>query len=213
MKNKNLTNKNSTVKVAIVCAAIGWICWSAANFCQAQTQPANPSGLSPDLQEVVKLSQEQMSDDVITNYIKNSGKTYTLTADDLIYLKDQKVSQGVISALEQTANDGTGQNSSPTNFPSLSPNLNSGLIACYPFNGDANNASGNGVMELYTIRRHLLLGRFPAPKQFILLDRASLAPVGNMSPFLQLNFLATMPSQFHCGQTFKARAQLMQERW
>ena len=102
MKNVNLT-KRIQPWVAIVCAAIGWICWSAANFCQAQTQPANPSGLSPDLQEVVKLSQEQMSDDVITNYIKNSGKTYTLTADDLIYLKDQGVSQGVISALEQSA--------------------------------------------------------------------------------------------------------------
>ena len=91
------------MKTALACAAIGWICLSAGNFCQAQTQPANPSGLSPDLQEVVKLSQEQMSDDVVINYIKNSGKTYTLTADDLIYLKDQGVSQGVISALEQTA--------------------------------------------------------------------------------------------------------------
>ena len=123
MKNVNLTNKNSTVKVAIVCAAIGWICWSAANFCQAQTQPANPSGLSPDLQEVVKLSQEQMSDDVVINYIKNSGKAYTLTADDLIYLKDQGVSQGVISALEQMASSSVAaaNQTSATNISTATP--------------------------------------------------------------------------------------------
>jgi len=118
-----MKNKISTLKTALACVAIGWMCWSATNFCQAQTQPANPSGLSPDLQEVVKLSQEQMTDDVITNYIKNSGKTYTLTTDDLIYLKDQGVSQGVISALEQTASSNVisaGQTSS-TNIPTATP--------------------------------------------------------------------------------------------
>jgi hypothetical protein len=116
-----MKNKISTLKTALACVAIGWMCWSATNFCQAQTQPANPSGLSPDLQEVVKLSQEQMTDDVITNYIKNSGKTYTLTADDLIYLKDQGVSQGVISALEQTASSNVISAASTSPVPTPSP--------------------------------------------------------------------------------------------
>jgi hypothetical protein len=116
-----MKNKISTLKTTLACVAIGWMCWSATSFCQAQTQPANPSGLSPDLQEVVKLSQEQMTDDVITNYIKNSGKTYTLTADDLIYLKDQGVSQGVISALEQTASSNVISAASTSPVPTPSP--------------------------------------------------------------------------------------------
>jgi serpin B len=63
----------------------------------------NQSGLSSDLQEVVTLSQKHMPDDVITNYIKNSGKSYKLSTDNIIYLNSQGVSQGVISALVHTA--------------------------------------------------------------------------------------------------------------
>ena len=98
-----MKNKNSTLKTAIACAAIGWMCWSPANVCQAQTPPANSSGLSPDLQEVVKLSQAKMGDDVIKNYISSAGKSYRLSADDIIYLNSQGVSPGVISALQTTA--------------------------------------------------------------------------------------------------------------
>jgi serpin B len=63
----------------------------------------NQTGLSSDLQEVMTLSHQQMDDDVITNYIKSTGKSYKLSADDIIYLNSQGVSQGVISALLQTA--------------------------------------------------------------------------------------------------------------
>ena len=103
MKSKKLTTMRATMKVALACVAIGWMCWSAGNTCNAQTPPSN---LSPDLQEVVKLSQEKMSDDVITTYIRNSGKTFKLGADEIIYLNSQGVSQGVISALLQTASSG-----------------------------------------------------------------------------------------------------------
>ena len=87
------------LKIALACAALSWFCWNPANVCQAQT-PA--SGLSPDLQEVVRLSQAKMPDDVIKNYIASSGKSYRLSADDIIYLNSQGVSAGVISALQTT---------------------------------------------------------------------------------------------------------------
>jgi len=133
MNNRKPTHRNLTVKAALACAAIGWMCWGAVDFCNAQTQPANPSGLSPDLQEVVTLSRQQMGDDVITNYIKSSGKSYKLSADDIIYLKNQGVSQGVISALLQTASLGSspaGQNPSsapPITLPA-SPQTSSGPV-------------------------------------------------------------------------------------
>ncbi len=54
-------------------AVLGWFCCISGNPALGQTPPAN---LSPDLQEVIKLSQQKMSDDIITSYVKNSGKTY-----------------------------------------------------------------------------------------------------------------------------------------
>ena len=110
MKIKNLINLKATMKVALVCVVIGGMCLCVSN---AQTQPANPSGLSPDLQEVIKLSKAKMPDDVIKNYISSTGKSYKLTADDIIYLNSQGVSPSVISAL-QTA-------SSPTPSPVAPP--------------------------------------------------------------------------------------------
>ena len=107
MLENDMKNKNSTLKTAIACIAIGWMCWSAANFCQAQTPPANPSGVSPDLQEVIKLSQAKMPDDVIKNYISSAGKSYRLSADDIVYLNSQGVSPGVISALQTASSANT----------------------------------------------------------------------------------------------------------
>jgi hypothetical protein len=80
------------------CLAIGWLCWSGQSAGLAQTAPAN---LSPGLMEVVKLAQAHMSDDIISSYIKNSGTAYSLSADDIIYLNSQGVSQNVIAVLQQ----------------------------------------------------------------------------------------------------------------
>ena len=42
-----------------------------------------------------------MGDDVILAYIKNSGASYNLSADDILYLNTQGVSKPVLSALLQ----------------------------------------------------------------------------------------------------------------
>jgi hypothetical protein len=83
---------------AVACAAIVFLCWT-----NGRAQAVDPSNLSPDLQEVVKLSHARMPDDVIENYINSSGKAYHLSADDIIYLNGQGVSPAVIRVL-QTAN-------------------------------------------------------------------------------------------------------------
>ena len=85
--------------IGVACIITGAICWNGGNTCQAQT----PASLSPGLQEVLKLTKAQMGDDVIVNYVKSSGKSYELSADDLIYLNSQGVSQGVISALQSAS--------------------------------------------------------------------------------------------------------------
>lgn len=104
--------KNLTLSIVTACAAIACLCWDPGNVCRGQ----NPApGLSPDLQEVVKLTQAKMGDDVIKNYISSTGKTYRLSADDIIYLNSQGVSPGIISALQSTAA------ASPTPPPAVAP--------------------------------------------------------------------------------------------
>jgi hypothetical protein len=91
---------------------------AAGTDANAQTTPAN---LSPDLQEIVKFAQAKMSDDVILAYIKNSGKVYHLSGDDMIYLNSQGVSQPVLSALLQTAGSAPAPAPSPSPSPAPAP--------------------------------------------------------------------------------------------
>src|ERR1700761_5804975 len=93
MNWKALNPASMSLKIVLAALAIGWMSCVAG---RAQTPSA-------DLQEVVKLSQAQMADDVITTYIRNSGKNYTLSANDLIYLKSHGVDQTVISTLQSVA--------------------------------------------------------------------------------------------------------------
>jgi hypothetical protein len=94
---QTLTNYKARIVAGVACSIIGAICWGGGSTCRAQA----PANLSPGLQEVVKLSKAQMGDDVIVGYINKSGTTFHLTADDIVYLKDQGVSQPVIAALLQ----------------------------------------------------------------------------------------------------------------
>ncbi|HEV2455559.1 MAG TPA: DUF6600 domain-containing protein [Verrucomicrobiae bacterium] len=94
--------KSLILSFASVCLS----CLLTGVACEGQTVPAD---LSPDVQEVITLSRQHMDDSVITNYIASTGKSYKLSADDIIYLNGQGVSQAVISALLATANNPAAQ--------------------------------------------------------------------------------------------------------
>ena len=55
--------------------------------------------LPPGVEDVVKLSRAGLSDQIILSQIRNNGAGYNLTADQIISLKNQGVSQPVINAL------------------------------------------------------------------------------------------------------------------
>jgi hypothetical protein len=95
---QTLNNYRTRLVIGIACIAIGMICWNGGNTCQAQT----PANLSSDLQDIVKLAQAKMPDEVILATIKNSGKVYKLSVDDILYLNSQGVSTPVISALQHS---------------------------------------------------------------------------------------------------------------
>src|SRR5215471_5789507 len=44
------------------------------------------------VEEVLKLSRANISDDITINYIQSSGTIYNLTAQDIVYLRNQGVS-------------------------------------------------------------------------------------------------------------------------
>src|SRR5271156_5319314 len=98
------------MKVYFVLIAVGLTWLGLGNVCRAQTAPAD---LSPDVQEVLTLSRQHMDDSVITNYIISTGKSYKLSADDIIYLNSQGVSQPVISARLESGKNAAPQPAQP----------------------------------------------------------------------------------------------------
>jgi hypothetical protein len=65
----------------------------------AASEPLWPAGLAPELVEIVKLAQAHLGDDVILEYIKNSGQRYAPSDQNLAYLSDLGVSSTVLGAL------------------------------------------------------------------------------------------------------------------
>ena len=58
-------------------------------------QPKLPYGV----EDVLKLSRAQVSDDVVLSYIRNSGTIYNLNAQDIVYLRNQGVQDRIINAM------------------------------------------------------------------------------------------------------------------
>jgi hypothetical protein len=69
----------------------------------ATTAPAAGSQATPQLSfgvaEVVQLAHANVSEDVILNYVQNSGNGYGLDANQILYLKQQGVSDRVVNAM------------------------------------------------------------------------------------------------------------------
>jgi hypothetical protein len=61
-------------------------------------QPANIT-LPPELAEIVRLAQSGVSDDVLVAYIQKSPAKYSVTADQIVYMKDLGISERVFQAM------------------------------------------------------------------------------------------------------------------
>jgi hypothetical protein len=89
MKTINLKNMLAVLAVGVlVCGAISVTAQDAA------TPP-----LAYGVPQILQLSQANVGNDTIIAYIKNSGTSYGLNADQIIYLKQQGLSDGVITAM------------------------------------------------------------------------------------------------------------------
>jgi hypothetical protein len=84
--------------------------------------------LSYGVAQIVQLSQAKVSDDTIVNYIHNSGSSYGMDAGQIIYLKQQGVSDTVINSM--LSQPRTAQNVAASTAPADStPAVSTGTTA------------------------------------------------------------------------------------
>ncbi|MGO8836412.1 MAG: hypothetical protein ACLQAH_16320 [Limisphaerales bacterium] len=89
--------------------AVAGLAWSAAtalaqgSSAATTVQPAAVSAPVPQLSygvsQILQLAQAKVGDDTIIAYIKNTGNSYGLNADQIIYLRHQGVSDAVITTM------------------------------------------------------------------------------------------------------------------
>lgn len=91
---------------------VSGLLWSWLTFAGLAQSPAS---LPPGVQDVIKLAKAGLGEPVVLAHIKNTGAFYNLSADQIIYLHEQGVSQGEITALMGPA--GTAGNSTPLPAP------------------------------------------------------------------------------------------------
>lgn len=84
--------------------------------------PATPMVSLPDnAAEVLKLHDAKISDDTIRAFIANSGSTYTLTANQIIYLQEHGLSSELISAMLTQGRAATSPAPAPAPTPAAAP--------------------------------------------------------------------------------------------
>src|ERR1017187_23171 len=87
-------------------------------------QPAAASQPAPQLSygvpQVLQLVQAKVSDGIIVSYVQNSGTIYSLNAGEIVYLKQQGVSDPVLSAMLNQRSRLTGS-TEPATTPASSP--------------------------------------------------------------------------------------------
>lgn len=102
MKTQNL--RSSLLAIAAVTALAFAAGNTAAQEPTATTaQPAAASQPAPQLSygvpQVLQLVQAKVSDGIIVSFIQNSGTIYSLNAGEIVYLKQQGVSDPVLNAM------------------------------------------------------------------------------------------------------------------
>jgi hypothetical protein len=113
-------------KLAAALALAGLACSTHAVLAQdsnvpGTVPPAAASAPAPQLaygvSQVLQLAQAKLNDDTIIAYIKNSGNSYGLSADQIIYLHQQGVSSAVISTMLNQPRAGVMADTSSTMAP------------------------------------------------------------------------------------------------
>jgi uncharacterized membrane protein YgcG len=97
------TTKLQPIAAVMAIAALVWTAptafaqeSSASNTIPSVAFRTSAPPLAADVGEVLRLAQAKIGTDTIIAYIKNSGNSYDLNADQIIYLRQQGISDAVI---------------------------------------------------------------------------------------------------------------------
>jgi hypothetical protein len=69
---------------------------ATATVTAAKTEPVK---LPYGVEDILRMSRAQVSDDVIATYIQNTGTIYSLGPNDIVYLKEQGVSDRIVNTM------------------------------------------------------------------------------------------------------------------
>jgi hypothetical protein len=102
MKTNHL-QRRLTVIAAIISVWSGTTAQAQDSSATNAMPPAAPAASAPHLTygvpQILKLAQADVGDDTIIAYIKNSGNSYGLNAEQILYLRQQGVSDPVITTM------------------------------------------------------------------------------------------------------------------
>jgi len=90
---------NRARKVMAVLAATSLACAAATVRAQGAAAANSAPQLAYGVAQILQLAQARVSDDTIIAYIRNSGNSYGLNADQIIYLRQQGLSDTVLTAM------------------------------------------------------------------------------------------------------------------
>jgi hypothetical protein len=85
-----------TITAVLVLAARNVPAQDSTTTSAAQTAPVQ---LSYGVSQIIQLSKAKVSEDTIVNYIRNSGSSYGMDANQIVYLKQQGVSDAVLNTM------------------------------------------------------------------------------------------------------------------
>ena len=85
-----------TITAVLVLAARNVPAQDSTTTSAAQTAPVQ---LSYGVSQIIQLSKAKVSEDTIVNYIRNSGSSYGMDASQIVYLKQQGVSDAVLNTM------------------------------------------------------------------------------------------------------------------
>jgi hypothetical protein len=85
-----------TITAVLVLAARNVPAQDSTTTSAAQTAPVQ---LSYGVSHIIQLSRAKVSENTIVNYIRNSGSSYGMDANQIVYLKQQGVSDTVINTM------------------------------------------------------------------------------------------------------------------
>ena len=93
---------------------------------KAEPSQAAPPNLSPDVQEVLKLVHARLAEGTIQAFVAGSGKVYNLGASEILYLRQEGVSDRVIIAMleqRQKVTEATARIAPPTPAAPAAPTV------------------------------------------------------------------------------------------